>query len=156
MFSRISCLIDIAWVHVACQEVARIAHYHQYCACYLMPACNVLVWDSREAVLNVDKKTSKCAGKVDNLNQWVWLVANIACGAIDTFHDPLPTNLCPSRPQPVRQSLKKEHLYLREYARAMRVDTDEEVEEGDSHQAYCEQFQHFIYCKIGINILSFN
>ena len=143
MFSRISFLIDVAWVHVACQEVARIAHYHQYCACYLMPACYVLVWYSREAVLNVDKKASKCTDEVDNLDQWVWLVANIACRAIDAFNDPLPANLCPSRSQPIRQSLKKEYLYLREYASAMVVDTDKEVEEGDSHQAYCEQFQHF-------------
>ena len=143
MFSRISFLVDIAWVYVACQEVARIAHYHQYCACYLMPACNVLVWHSREAILNVDKKATKCTDEIDNLNQWVWLVANIAGRAIDTFYDPLPTYLCPDRSQPVRQRLKKEHLDLREYACAMRIDTDEEIKEGNSHQAYSEQFQHF-------------
>ena len=143
MLSRVSGLVDIAWVHVACQEVARIAHYHQYCASYLMPACNVLVWYSREAVLNIYKKASKCTDEIDNLHQRVWLVANIACRAIDTFYDPLPAYLCPNRPQRARQSLKKEYLYLREWASAVRIDTDKEVEEGDNQQAYYEQFQHF-------------
>ena len=127
MFSRISCLVDVAWVHVACQEVARIAHYHQDCARYLMPACNVLVRHSREAVLNIYKKASKCTDEIDNLHQWIWLVADVACRAIDTFYDPLPTYLCPNRPQRARQSLKKEYLYLREYACAVRIDADEEV-----------------------------
>ena len=106
MLSWIDIFAHIAWVYEARHEVTGVACDHEKSARDLVPTRNVLVRHTREAILDVHVEATESADKVDNLHQWVRLIANVSGTAIDTFHAPLPTNLCSDRPQRVGKILE--------------------------------------------------
>ena len=86
-------LINTSRVHPTCHEVACVAHKHEDRTRDLVIFVNKLIRHFRKSILHIDVETSKRARKIDNLNEWIWLITDPARCIIDEINDSLSTNL---------------------------------------------------------------
>ena len=138
----VSVLVHSSWVDPTGQEVARVAAEHQERSTDLVVFSDVLIWNSAEAVLNVDVESAERTDEVDDLYHGVRLEANIACCRVNEVDGSFTTGLSAASSESFGQSLEQESLYLRQRTLSIGVDTDEEIEKGHCEQNDCKYFKH--------------
>ena len=71
-------LVNAPWVDPTCHEVTCIAHKHEDSAGNLMIFINELIWHSWKSVLHINVESSKCAYKVNNLDERIRFITDPA------------------------------------------------------------------------------
>ena len=99
-----------------------------------MNLTNVLAWDVREPVNNVDVKASTSTAKINYLYKGVSLVAQIVRKSFDQSYKALSTCFASQPSESVRKLDEKEVFHFSEASFTIRVNTHEQVKKAHCHE----------------------